>query len=815
VDQEWVDLVEKVVERHEEQKMLFLSELDKMVLEIQAHPSFMLEDTEVDEAKKRYALFLIEMFLLENYQNPKLYEWVSKFCGRFEVVQILSGERKPRYFSLERVMNIMQDPDRGHEAIELFKVILQRNSLVSIKYFESYLLDKRNSFPLSQLKTIFLHAINCSSAPLEASLLCSWILKRLASIYVSESEEYEQASQEAGKIAISVMEALHSDQVAYLFLFSKRQLEDERIFDLAIRSGNIDFISSPRVSRIVDAVWSDPDFMNHKGMVGYISPTAYLRERFSLNALFRIAHLPYWKFYSQMISDVIYLIIFTIMVVNEKFLSIEALEYPRHFEKCEVFVYILSIGYWVHAAKSIYYDRSNYIRNAWNILENAINIILFIIILLRIINVYLYGRFHYEVALTILILYVVDVLLLWIKVLHLFVCLPSIGPIIQVLKKLVSDMLVFLVLAAILVIGFSAESFFGNFDIFQFDDVMDTNPNLHRLIVTLATTYQFFSNVILVNLLIALMSNTFMIIQDRAKKEFLFLKSQVTQEYEVRDSTLPAPFNLFVYLLLIAFSPIFGIISIYQKGFKSIFAFRSKAGYWICMFCLKRNPIGEASTDNFMDYLDARDPTKLNVLKDLIDCDQPICKFCYRFRKPVSKSGRRAEILSQILVYLLLCVILVAIFGSLALFVISLFAAYIALAILLGIPAGVVLLIYLWLFRRNIAQEVVETVSKKFPRNVEGSKYFSQRQLPLLTPGFGLTPTKKQQINFGDLNPNFIAARFKWMKSAVNLKDSESKSLEKVAEMVQELLDLARVEEKGEFCKKSKQRIHEDLTLIK
>jgi hypothetical protein len=842
VDQEWVDLVEKVVERHEEQKMQFLSELDKMVSAIQAHHSFVLEDTEVDEAKKRYALLLIEMFLLENYQNPKLYEWVSNICGGFEVVLNLSGEKKPKFFSLERVMKIMQDPDRGDEAMELFKTIVQRNSLASIRFFEMYLLEKRNSFPLSQLKTIFMHAIHSSSAPLEASLLCSWILKRLGSIYVSENEDYEQASQEAGKIAIAVMDALHSDQVAYLFLFSKRQLEEERIFDLAIHSGNIEFLSSPRVARIVDAVWSDPNFMNRKGMVGDLSPIVYLREKFSLNALFRISHLPYWKFYTQMFSDAIYLALFTLMVTSQNFFSVEAIESPRDFERLELLVYLLSFGYWVHAVKSVYYDRSNYIKNIWNILENAINIILFMIILLRSINVYFYN--FSDISLAILFLYVFEILLLWIKVLHLFVCLPSIGPIIQVIKKLVSDIIVFLVFAVVLVVGFSSafysilkyeeidgfsdfgrslitlsQSFFGNYDILQFDQLRENNLHVHRLVIFLSTSYQLFSNIILVNLLIALMSNTFAIIQDRANKEFLYLKSQVTQEFEGRDSTLPAPFNLFVYLLLIALSPIFGIISIYKKGLNSIFVFKPKAEYWTCNFCLKRNPIEDSTTNDLMNYLDSRDPTKLNVLKDLIDCEQPICKFCFRFRQKVSKSGIRAEVVSQSLVYLVLFSFLLIVSGTLLVFILSLFTAYFTAAILLGIPSGIVLFVYLWLFRKHIAQEFQESFAKKFQKKIIDVKKdfkdlqdFSLRQLPLLNLSSSLT---KKQLNFGEKDPNIIAARLKWMQSAVNLKDSDSNSIEKVAEMVQELLNLARVEEKGEFCSKSKQKIHESLNLIK
>ncbi|KMS94447.1 hypothetical protein BVRB_021330, partial [Beta vulgaris subsp. vulgaris] len=94
------------------------------------------------------------------------------------------------------------------------------------------------------------------------------------------------------------------------------------------------------------------------------------------------------------------------------------------------------------------------------------------------------------------------------------------------------------------------QSALGQFDFSPFQ-TLDTGKRF--VAQTLLGVFLLVSIVVLVNLLVAMMADTYTKVQDRSQKEFLCGWSELTWEIHQETNTLPPPFNLIVYALALPY----------------------------------------------------------------------------------------------------------------------------------------------------------------------------------------------------------------------------------------------------------------------
>ena len=193
--------------------------------------------------------------------------------------------------------------------------------------------------------------------------------------------------------------------------------------------------------------------------------------------------------------------------------------------------------------------------------------------------------------------------ILWVRVIGLFQRTEALGPFLRVLVQIFKDILSFFFLAVVVFIGFIFALYFiiaGDLDntyseaaddddqlstylasvkgcafyliqtfLGQQDwEVITANESYHfgsnrsRLTEGLVLIFVVFGTLLLLNLLIAVMSNTFNTQQSRAQKELAFSRLETTFDLANRGRLMPPPLNLFAILLWLIFEVVYYIAAI-------------------------------------------------------------------------------------------------------------------------------------------------------------------------------------------------------------------------------------------------------------
>eukprot|EP00475_Leptophrys_vorax_P023841 TRINITY_DN3281_c0_g1_i6.p1 TRINITY_DN3281_c0_g1~~TRINITY_DN3281_c0_g1_i6.p1 ORF type:complete len:903 (-),score=225.10 TRINITY_DN3281_c0_g1_i6:64-2772(-) len=726
----------KIAQEHQQVVDRFKGVLANTIRDLQVDVKFLVfKEEKFREAKEKFVKFLLEVSIFDQITRVGVddewcaptYEWAcNQVDGGFPISPVFNqtNTKFTKHHAFKQAWELYNNADHQDVAVGILDCIARRHTNEVFNFLNYLLLEDGASIAFEHLEMIVDAGIRGSSVPLEAALDAAALYGNLSKIWVSEAELYEEASKNATNIAIAIVNALPSDQLAYLLLWAKRKTGKDRditVIDLALLSENVEFLSCPRVSRIKDAIWSDPVFMSHRGMVGSVSIRSHLRRSKTFNHVFRITHLPVWKYMMTVVCNFIFMILYSCMLLNSNIVDLMNLDGYFPISTFEAIIFVLDIGYWFYMAKSLNLERWNYFYNFWNWIDNLINLGFVTLFALRLLVIELHGNKTLNVI--IVVFYILQTLLIWYRFLHSFVDHFTLGPLIQIFKKMLIDVFHFLVLAGVLVFSFSfafyfvvadqqlsgyysygrtmstlTQSFFGNFDITQFDNT--SNDNVKRVLIVMATSYQLLSNIVLVNMLIAMMSQTYNIIGDRARQEFLFLKTQLVKEFDFKDSTMPPPFNLVIYAVLIVSYLYAFLKNVVVSACGGCFPNLLKT-YWICQHCLHHNDQAYDSEPDLIRYVDQRDPTKLNVLKTLIDVKAPVCGKCFRYKRVVSELGLHAEWYSQ-LVVLSLLVISTAVIVLVGLVIgLVLTICYTVALCVFGIPIAAIVVIYMFLFRRQ------------------------------------------------------------------------------------------------------------------
>jgi len=227
---------------------------------------------------------------------------------------------------------------------------------------------------------------------------------------------------------------------------------------------------------------------------------------------------------------------------------------------------VLVVAFIFSELQQMWGEGLEYFESIWNAIDLASEVIFIVFFSLRFVGL---GIDNYELITLGFNLLAVNSVLLWLRLLHVCDLHPKLGPLLTIIKNMFTDAAIFIVIMIVVLIGF-AESIaalyqdpltpnpsvkFGDalsmllyalLGQVDFNNLQDDFPILGPLLLTL---YLLFSAVLLLNLLIAIFSNTYSQTQTISDAEFNFGKANTYLEYQQELEFMPPPFNLVAMLL--------------------------------------------------------------------------------------------------------------------------------------------------------------------------------------------------------------------------------------------------------------------------
>lgn len=407
------------------------------------------------------------------------------------------------------------------------------------------------------LKTVCIQVVNTSDSPVTTSVQVAGIFKSLSKKFLTDRNLYLVEFDFFTRTALNLLDDITSDEIVSLFLESRNN-HHQSIISEAITSENGIFLGNPRISRIFESIWSEPFYMNSESSkTGTIVQTyECLRDtpkRFFL--------LPYGKFVIRALSFILFLVTFSLSI------ALQRSSVAENLNPIEVLVWIMALGFISSEVEELRNKGwASYVLDEWNMVDMFIYLNFIPIVFIRFSGVVI-DTARMDVPYRIFI--TANIILLWIRVMYLFVIHPTLGPLQRMIFKMLKDILNFFFVMVLVWVGFSLAFFFilageNNPEFIDFDSSLLSSylifvgafePSwfqdiesfyIQGFVSILLCIYIAIGLIVLLNLLIAMMSETYSNVQSDSMNEFLFGKSKLAYEYNRSDATLPPPFSLVV-----------------------------------------------------------------------------------------------------------------------------------------------------------------------------------------------------------------------------------------------------------------------------
>ncbi|XP_059161260.1 transient receptor potential cation channel subfamily M member-like 2 isoform X2 [Physella acuta] len=439
----------------------------------------------------------------------------------------------------------------------------------------------KNYFELSK---VFLKHSNESS--ISACLFASDVLSKRSSKSKDRSKEEIEKSAEAYKqLSIDLLKQCYSSnrqKTHDILCMVRPEWGNTSCMFMAARSENKLFIAEPACQDLIKKVWRG---LSNSGDTNKNRPKYEIVSHFCKSARF--------KFAMNIFSYAFFLVLFSYILVVE-------LSQNFHWTEAVLLTWIIAFAFEELAqcleieAAGYLSMLSLYIKNGWNKMD-LFALFLFIVgLVLRIV-----GRNHGDVMAAARIVLSLDLILYFFGVLHMYTVLERVGPKIVMIKKMVvQDLLLFIAILAVFVVSYAIASeailypnteltwrllfqlprraywnIYGELFLDDIEGQKDCTNNASSykdynnlrcpsesgryVVPILMGFYMILTNVLLLNLLIAMFSYTFKEVEEKTKNHASFQKFNIVLEYAQRP-ILPTP-------LTIPFTVIQIVRSIYMK----------------------------------------------------------------------------------------------------------------------------------------------------------------------------------------------------------------------------------------------------------
>jgi hypothetical protein len=333
-------------------------------------------------------------------------------------------------------------PNNPEIAVEAVCFLLQRMDAVKgLKYLQEVCSEIEVN--REHLQLFGNKLIEVAKFPLTLCLEVTELCTKLAETYLVDSSGYRSLSALFTKTAINMMNDFETDHQAAFALTELDPVFHSPLY-VALKSRNIDFIGAPRVSRIVNTMWSQPVFMK----ASQFTSSGSSWKDFALTLISeptQFMMIPAGKFFINSFSFIAFLLLFSLLCA-------QAVGVNDPKTPLEIVVWIMALGFVLNQIREIYeIGTVKYFQQDWSAIDLTVFSGYIIIVILRSTpNVSPELNHLYQFWMSF------DVVLLWIRFTYIFEIHPTLGPLLRTAIVMLSqDVVNFSVLAALFLAGFS------------------------------------------------------------------------------------------------------------------------------------------------------------------------------------------------------------------------------------------------------------------------------------------------------------------------------------------------------------------------
>eukprot|EP01083_Nonionella_stella_P151296 483245_1 len=454
---------------------------------------------------------------------------------------------------------------------------------VSIKLLNKYKLEL-SRYETEKVDQITQNVVIGSKYPVCAALRISTWFKDRASYDVSRAEEWIAISESYIEAAVDYLSNIRSDHFATILLECKSDIENRSALDMALDYRLTSFVKNNRVERVATSIMNDFEFLKIENI-----DEAFEIDEINLHSLIdklekpQFYFTPLGTFITELALYIVYLALFTYLSINE-------FNVYDEMAADEVVFWVLNMGYVFNEAQALISDGlSEYFEDATNYMDVCISLLFCTSLTTRIMgSVQGPGCVTAEDATRecysdsslytmFIIMWSLSTMLLWLRLFTFMILSHSLGPMVQMILRMMKDIGTFFKIMLVLFLGFAMclmyvlqgvhddfaspftsvltllRAILGDFDFGAFAGADDVNDSLLYYGIGVMLIYLVIGSLVFLNLLIAMMAKTFDTIQDDTTSAIVFSRFQLAMMKDNSATFMPAPLNVIAFIFFALF----------------------------------------------------------------------------------------------------------------------------------------------------------------------------------------------------------------------------------------------------------------------
>ena len=519
------------------------------------------------------------------------------------------GDLTPKYFD--------------NPYVKIIILLINNGTMFTSELLHSLLFNDKPIFSMSDFLNLTTSKEN--KFPIHNAIELCYLCKSNIINYNSYKKEYTYLQNKFKEFILDILDECKNINEGKEIILLKRN--NISCIDLALEYEDKDFIANKYVQTVFDEKW-------------YESSSKYTTSEkvvYSFYNLFLLNYdwfnIPVIKFYTHTLFNLIFLFLLYIQTYT-------ITEITPTITELIIFIWIF--GYTVAEINQFNnISLCEYFSDIWNYFDIfGLSTFLFIIV----IRIILYFSFDNNSTPDILIftehLFSLNIILSYLRILNICQIHYILGPILLMLKKMIKDMVMFFCILSVFLLGFSLGitkiyhridnheyntisktsmalfcALFGDFEMSNF--TTDTYYNIELFGTIIFINYLIIAVIILINLFIAILSNSYSIIQEDSDKEWKYSRVTLIITYSLY-SPIPSPLNIIYRLYNLYFynkkiEPViynFSDPKFYENSQKIINRYYDK---------LKMNEKEDLNINNKIDKLQNKIDNLSSIIFDFLD----------------------------------------------------------------------------------------------------------------------------------------------------------------------------------------------------
>ena len=575
-----------------------------------------------------------------NYNNMPIRDIETEFR---DVVRLLD----PQIYG-PRIWNYIMQQLQHKQRASLWRALTIISQELPSKMMVNLIEQDRVSIRMGKLEEIeklCRSMVHGSTYPTAMALHLSRFMQENAGHDLARFEQWQRLANMFEDIAVHLVHETESDFSLAVLIELPTDIGDKSVLDIAIQYHRTSFCNDARISALLFHMWIEAEFLNPKKKIRNSDP------RFFYSVFKLLYKSPVGFYFSPMglyVTTSATYMLYVFYMTYITFLRI----YPYHvISLLELLFWFMNLGYIAYEISEMLHKKSEYFStdSILNVFDVIISVNWIILAYIRFFPELCFGLEYCKTDddddsnectdeshnSTLVLIYMsfwsIQCVILWVRVIGMFSRTDALGPFLRVLVLIFRDILGFFVLAFVVFLGFIyalyyiiagdldreyvgevpeddqisfyldsakgcalylVQTFLGqqDWEVLQENETYNFSRQRAQLAEGLILVFVLIGTLLLLNLLIAVMSNTFNTQQQEAKKELAFSKLETTFDLAHRGRLMPPPLNLFAILIWAVIEVFYYLIAIvkYPKHIESSYV-EAINPYFINIFARMKN----------------------------------------------------------------------------------------------------------------------------------------------------------------------------------------------------------------------------------